>query len=332
MKRSIGATIGRQFTYTLLQAVAHLDASILQGELGRLVEAELLYQRGLPPQASYLFKHALIQDAAYQSLLKSTRQQYHQRITHVLEEQFPETTVTQPELLAHHCTEAGLTKQSVAYWYKAGQKAIERSAHVEAIAHLRQGLELLKTLPETPQRLQREVDMHIVLAASLIATKGAGAPEVEQTYTRAQQLCQHLEDPQQLFPILRGLCLYYGVRAELQTAHALGTQLVDLAQQSQDAVMLVAAHRALGTTLFHLGAVAAAYTHFAQGMALYDPQQHRAYAFLYGEDVGVACCSRAAWTLWLLGYPDQGLAQSQAAVALAQQIAYPLGVSFALST
>src|SRR5262249_22734362 len=150
---------GRQFAYDLLQAVSQLDESTLQRELGRLVEAEIVYQRGLPPQAYYFFKHALIQDAAYTSLLKSTRQHYHQRIVQVLEAQFPETTEAQPELIAHHYTEAGLNAQAVSYWQKAGQSAVQRSAHVEAIAHLRQGLELLKTLPETPQRLQREVDM-----------------------------------------------------------------------------------------------------------------------------------------------------------------------------
>src|SRR5439155_8063870 len=164
------AVIGRQFSYVLLQAVSQLDTSTLQRELGRLVEAELLYQRGLPPQAYYFFKHALIRDSAYESLLKSTRQHYHQRIAQVLEAQFPETTAGQPELLAHHYTEAGLTEQAVPYWHHAGQSAIQRSAHMEAIAHLRQGLKLLKTLPETPERTQREVDMHIALGASLIAT------------------------------------------------------------------------------------------------------------------------------------------------------------------
>src|SRR5262249_9787033 len=155
---------------------------------------------------------ALIQDAAYQSLLKITRQQYHHRIAQVLEGQFPETVEAEPELLAHHYTEAGLIEHAVAYWYKAGQSAIERSAYVEAISHLTKGLELLKTLPDTPQRLQREVDMHIALGASLIAAKGYTAPEVGETYTYARQLCQHLEDPYQLFPVLRGLWHYYLVR------------------------------------------------------------------------------------------------------------------------
>src|SRR5262249_26569748 len=220
------AVIGRQFPYDLLQAVAQLDVSTLQRELGRLVEAEIIYQRGLPPQATYLFKHALIQDAAYQSLLKSTRQQYHQRIAQVLEEQFVETAGAQPELLAHHYTEAGLAEKAVGYWHQAGQSAVQRSAHVEAMAHLRQGLALLETLPETPERRQQELLLLIALGASLRATQGWSAPEVEQTYLRAQHLCQHLEDPQQLFPVLRGLQGYYTVRAEYQTAQALGEQLL----------------------------------------------------------------------------------------------------------
>src|SRR5262249_32229830 len=140
-----------------------------------------------------------------QSLLKSTRQQYHQRIAQVLEAQFPEMAETQPELLAHHYTEAGCIAQAVDYWEKAGQCAIERSAHVEAIAHLRQGLALLQTLPEAPERTRREVDMLIALGASLLATKGSGTPKVEQTYLRARQLCAYLEAPHQIFPVLRGL-------------------------------------------------------------------------------------------------------------------------------
>src|SRR5262249_835019 len=193
----------------------------------------------------YTFKHALIQDAAYESLLKSTRQHYHQRIAQVLEEQFAETAEAQPELLAHHFTEAGLTEKAISYWYKAGQSAIQRSAHVEAISNLTKVLELLHTLPETPQRLQREVDMHIALGASLSATKGYAASEVEQTYHRAQHLCQALDEPHQLFPVLWGLWGYAIVHGEFRTAHALGEQLLTLAQHTQDPVMLVAAHRAL---------------------------------------------------------------------------------------
>jgi class 3 adenylate cyclase/predicted ATPase len=326
----LGATIGRQFSYALLQAVAQLNDRTLQEELHRLVEAEIVYQRGVPPQATYTFKHALIQDAAYESLLKSTRQQFHQQIAQVLEVQFTATVDQQPELLAHHYTEAGLTGQAVAYWYKAGQRASERSAHVEAIAHLRQGLALLQTFPEIPERRQQEVAMLIALGAALIATKGQAAPEVGETYSHAQQLCERLEDSYQLFPVLRGLWNYYNVRNEFQTAHALGEQLLVLAQQVQDSAMLVAAHRAVGATLFRLGAVASAHTHFTQGIALYDPQQHRGSAVLYGDDAGVICHSLDAWMLWSLGYPDQGKLRNDEAVTLAQQNAHPFSLSFIL--
>jgi class 3 adenylate cyclase/predicted ATPase len=327
----LGAAIGRQFSYELLQAVSQLDEVMLQHELGRLVEAEIVYHRGVPPQAMYTFKHALIQDAAYESLLKSTRQQYHQRIAQVFETQFVETAETQPELLAHHATEAGLIEQAVPYWQQAGQRAIARSAYMEAMTHLRQGLALLQTLPETRERTRREVDMLVALGTSLLPTKGYAAPEVEQTYSHAQHLCAHLDNPQQLFPVLRGLWSYYNVRAELQTAHTLGGQLLTLAQQAQAPAMLVMAHRTLGATLYQMGAVAPAHTHFAQGIALYESQQHRASTFLYGEDAGVICHSLATPALWCLGYPAQALARNDEAVILAQQSAHPFSLGYALS-
>jgi TOMM system kinase/cyclase fusion protein len=325
------AVIGRQFSYTLLQAVSQLDETMLQHEMGRLVEAEIVYQRGVPPQATYVFKHALIQDTAYESLLKSTRQHYHQRIAQVLAAQFPETAETQPELLAHHYTEAALPEQAIPYWHTAGQKASERSAHVEAIAHLTTGLELLQTLLETPERLQQEVDLLITLGVSLRATQGSAAPEVGQTYTRARQLCQPLEDPQRLIPVLCGLWNYALVRADLQTAHALGEQLLDLAQQSQGSAMRVAAHRALGATVFYRGETTRAYTHFVQGMTLYNPKQHRILAPLSGDDAGVICHILASWALWCLGFPDQGAAQVDEAVVLAYQSAHLFSLGFVLN-
>src|SRR5438552_2503002 len=167
----LGATLGREFSYALLQAVSPWDEETLQRGLHQLVAAEFLYQQGLPPQATYLFKHALIQDAAYQSLLRSTRQQYHQRIAQVLEVRFPEICETQPELLAHHYTEAGVLAQAISYWQRAGQRAIERSAHPEAIAHLTKGLEMLATLPDTPERARQELAMQTTLGPALVATK-----------------------------------------------------------------------------------------------------------------------------------------------------------------
>src|SRR5262249_3124242 len=189
------ATIGRQFSYALLQQVSQLDGPRVQGGLGRLVAAELVYQRGLPPQATYTFKHALIQDAAYASLLKSTRQQYHQRIAQVLEAQFPNIVEAQPELLAQHYTEASLIVQAIPCWQQAGQKAVERSANVEAISHLTKALELLKSLPDTPERTQHELDLQLTLGPALMVTKGWADPEVERVYTRVRSLCQQIGEP-----------------------------------------------------------------------------------------------------------------------------------------
>jgi class 3 adenylate cyclase/3',5'-cyclic AMP phosphodiesterase CpdA len=176
----LGATLGREFSYALLQAVSPWDEGTLGRGLHQLVEAEFLYQQGLPPEATYRFKHALIQDAAYQSLLRSTRQQYHQRIAQVLEARFPERCETQPELLAHHYTEAGLAEQAMGYWQRAGQQASERSANLEAVSHFTTGIALLTTLPETPAHTQQALTLHIALGAALQIAKGFGAPEVER--------------------------------------------------------------------------------------------------------------------------------------------------------
>jgi predicted ATPase len=257
----LGATIGRTFTYELLQAVSPLDAAVLQQGLRQLVEAELVYQRGLPPQATYTFKHALIQDAAYQSLLRSTRQQYHQRIAQVLEAQFPEMAETQPELLAQHYTAADCTEQAVVYWQQAGQRALERSAYQEAIQHLTHGLTLLSTLPETPARAQQELNLQIALGPALMNTKGQAAPEVERAYARTRELCQQVGDTPQLFPVLWGLWSFHHTGGKLQTARELGEHLLSLSHRIQDSSLRLEAHRALGGTLVYLGEFAAAMEH-----------------------------------------------------------------------
>jgi TOMM system kinase/cyclase fusion protein len=325
----LGATLGREFSYALLQAVSPWDEGILQRGLHQLVEAEFLYQRGLPPQATYLFKHALIQDAAYQSLLKSTRQQYHQRIAQVLAARFPETVETQPELLAHHSTEASLAAQALPYWLRAGQRAIQRSANLEAISHLTRGLEVLKTLPESPERAQRELDFQITLGPVFHAVKGQGAPEVERTYARARELCGQVGETPQLFPVLWGLWYFYLARTEYQTACELGEQLLTLAQRLPDPALLLA-HRAQGQTLCFLGEVAAGRAHLEQAIAVYDLPQHRTLAFQYAQDPAVIAGSWAALASWLLGYPDQALQRSDEAISLARELAHPYSLIYAL--
>jgi predicted ATPase/class 3 adenylate cyclase len=326
----LGATLGREFSYALLQAVAPWDEGPLQQGLHQLVEAEFLYQQGLPPHATYRFKHVLIQETAYQSLLKSTRQQYHQRVAQVLEAQFPETAETEPELLAHHYTEAGLSAQAVVYRQRAGQRAIERSANLEAVAHLTKGLEVLATLPDTPERAQQELRVQLTLGPVLMATKGRGAPEVERLYTRARELCEQVGEPPQLFRVLWGLwTLSFSGRGEDQ--RVLGEQLLSLAQRLHDPDLLLEAHHALWVMLFLSGELTAAQPHLEQGLQLYEPQRHRAHAALYsGHDPGVCCRMFAAPSLWFLGYPNQAVASSQAALALAQQLAHPYSLTNAL--
>jgi tetratricopeptide (TPR) repeat protein len=327
----LGAMIGRRFSYELLQAVSPVDEATLQQALGQLVEAELLYQRGLPPQATYLFKHTLIQEAAQQSLLRSTRQQYHQQIAQVLAERFPETVETQPELLAHHYTEAGMAAQSMPYWQRAGQHAIERSANVEAISHLTRGLEVFKTLPHTPERTHQELTLQLALGGPLSMIKGFSAPEVERVYARAQELCQQVGDKSQRFAALGGLWEFYIGQARYHTVRELAEQCFMLAQDLRDSALLQEAHTMLGTTLLYLGELVSARTHLEQGIALYHPPQGRSWAFSRSTDRGVSCLSHTSWVLWMLGYPDQALTRSSEAHALARELSQPYSLAFALA-
>jgi len=326
----LGATIGREFPYELLQTVSPLDENALQASLAQLVDAELVYQRGLPPQATYLFKHSLIRDTAYESLLKSRRQQYHQQIAQALEERFPEMAQAQPEIVAHHYTAAGLNQQAVPYWLKAGQQAFQRSANVEAISHLTQGLELLKSLPDTPERVQQELALQLSLGPALIATRGYAAPEVEAAFNRARELCQQLGDVPQLFPALRGLCSFYYVGSELRTAQELGERIFNIAQNSQDPSLLIEAHLDLGLVLCSMGEFVPSLEHLEQGFALYDPQQHSDLAFVYARDPGVQCLNYMSMVLLSLGYLDKALERINQALKLAQELAHPYSLAMAL--
>jgi predicted ATPase/class 3 adenylate cyclase len=324
----LGATLGREFAYELLQAVSPWDEATLHRGLHQLVAAEFLYQQGLPPRATYRFKHALIQDAAYQSLLRSTRQQYHQRIAQVLEGRFPDTIETQPELLAHHYTEAGLAEHAIPYWQRAGEHASDRGAPLEAINHCTTGIALLTTLPETPARTQQAVTLHLALGAAQQMAKGQAAPEVEQAYTQAYALCQQVGETSTLVPVLFGLWRFYAVRPQLHTAREIGDTLLRQAQQAHDPALAVLAHNALGITWFYLGALPAALQHLEEGIARYTPDQHWAPAFRMGSDPGVGCRHFAALTLWALGYPDQALARLHEALALAHALAHPYSLAF----
>ena len=326
----LGAVVGREFTYELLQAIAPMEEATLQQGLARLVEAELLYQRGLPPQAQYMFKHALIQEGAYQSLLRSTRRQYHRQIAQILEEQSPEIRETQPELLAHHYTEAGLSTQAIPYWQQAGQRAIERSANIEAIGHLTKGLEGLKTLPATPERIQQELTLQLARGAALSMLKGFTATETEQAYSSARQLCQQMGDSPQRFAALAGLQRFYRSRTELKTARELGEQLLTLAQSIKAPAFLLEAYCEQGTNLWHAGEFASALTHLEQGIVHYDLQKHHSHTLSYWHPA-VLCFSSAGRSLWFLGYPDQALRRNQEALTLARQLSHPYNLASALN-
>ena len=325
----IGAALGRQFSHELLSAVAPMPPAQLDEALGQLVASELVYRRGTPPDAEYTFKHALVQDAAYSTLLRGRRQHLHTRIAVALEERFPGTVESQPELLAHHCTEAGLSARAVRYWQRAGERATQRSAHVEAIAHLTKGLETLKTLPETPEHTQQALTLYTALGAVLVMAKGLGVPEVEHAYIQAHALCQQVGETPELVPVLSGLYRFYNGRLQLHRAREIGETLLRLAQRAEDPALAVIAHYALGTTWLFLGALPAARLHLEEAIARYTPDQHRAPVFRMGQDPGVGCRIHAALLLWLLGYPEQALARLHEALALAHELPHPYSLAHA---
>ncbi|MFG3595376.1 AAA family ATPase [Bradyrhizobium sp. RDI18] len=323
-----GAAIGREFTDDLIRTVSPLPEVPLQSALEQLAASQLIFRRG---SSAYSFKHALVQDTAYGTLLRGKRQALHARIARALEGNFPDIAATQPEVLAHHFTEADLTEDAVTYWRKAGQRAAERSAHAEAIAHLRKGLMLIDRVAEPAERARRELDLQLVLAPVLISTKSWSAPEVEQVYLRARDLCRQAGDVAQLFTVSWGLWLVYQQRCEFKTARDLLDELFALARQSTDPALLLQAHHAAWTTLLNLPDLTACRAHLEAGLALYRPDAYRAHKFLYGSH-DAAVCNRytEAATLWPLGFPEQALAAAREAVSMARELSHPFSLVLAL--
>jgi predicted ATPase len=307
----LGAVLGREFAYDMLQALTTQEAAVLQERLAQLVDAELLYQRGRPPRATYIFKHALVQDAAYASLLKSKRQQVHRQVARMLESRFPEIVAAEPELVAHHYSDAGAHEAAVTYWYQAGQRCAERSQHPEAISHLRHGLEDLALLPDTTARPEQELTLQVALGSSLYAVLGYGSPEVEPIYQRARDLCRQVGDTSQIFRVLRGLCVFYMGRAETKTMQEVAEEILTQAKQQTDETPHMLGHYLLGLALLLRGQLNDADGHLKQALAIYDPQAHRDLAYVYGIDIGVAAQAFAGITRWMLGYPEQALRYCQ---------------------
>ena len=230
----IAAALGRQFSHELISAVAAMPRQQLDDALAQLVNAELIFRRGTPPDAEYTFKHALVQDAAYGTLLRSRRQQMHARIAATLEDQFPEIVAAQPALLARHCAEAGLAEKAVAYWLKAGQQALARSATTEAAAQLRKGLDVLDGLPDGPGRRQQELDLQLALGYALMATKGYSAPEVGETFARARALAEQIDRPEYLWRVFFGQWAFHRGRGEYKLALALAEQMEKIGEARND--------------------------------------------------------------------------------------------------
>jgi class 3 adenylate cyclase/predicted ATPase len=328
----LGAVLGREFDYEMLLAIAAQGEALVRSGLAQLVAAELLYQRGRPPRARYMFKHALIQDAAYASLLRSTRQQVHRQIAEYLEARFPDVVETQPELVAHHYTEAACHAQAIDHWQRAGQRAVQRSAYVEAAHHLTQGLTLLDALPATPARAETELYLRTTLGPVLMATEGQAAPEVEQNYARARALCQQVGDTPQLFPVMWGLWRVYNVSAQFDISRELGEQLLALARRTREPTHLIAAHHALGFNLVPVGEYALGHEHLEQVQRHYDREHHHALIAICAQDSGATCLAMDAWALWILGAPQQALDRSQEAIRLAQELSHPLSLAWTLAS
>jgi class 3 adenylate cyclase/tetratricopeptide (TPR) repeat protein len=325
----LASVIGREFSYEMIRAVSHADEIALNHDLGQLVSGGVLYQLSEPPAARYVFKHVLIQDAAYGLLLKSTRQQYHRRVAEALLAGFPETVATRPELLAHHFTEAGSAQVAVDYWLKACRRAVERSANLEASAHAHQGLTLLEQVPASPARDVLELGLQSALGSATIALRGYGADAVEKAFARALDLCQRLGDTPQRIRAELGLWTYYVVRGHYAHAVELADELLAIARQHGTTGTLVQAHYCRGFSRFHVGELHAAHEAFAEGARVACRDGDPALSLPTGDDVRIHLLSFSALALWHLGQPAAATTRSQEALLLARRLGHPYGIAFA---
>ena len=327
----IGAAIGREFSYALLHAVCRLPEDELQTGLARLVASELMFQRGVPPDAVYTFKHALVQDAAYSNLLRSARKELHAQIGKVLETHFSEMVDSQPELLAQHYADAGLIEKSVAYWGRAGQRSAARSAMAEAAAQFQKGLDQLMLLPDDGGRQRRELDLRSALGAVLQALKGLAAPETGIAYARARELWEQLGSPSEFFHVPAGQSIYHMFRGEFDLAQRLDEDLLNLSRQRGDSSGLVLGCDSSGRNLMLTGRFASSRSNLEEGLALYDPTSHRSLVRQIGTHPHVTSQAYLGLVLFCLGFPDRALAQSSAAIDKARSLLHPPSFAVSLS-
>jgi predicted ATPase len=334
----IGAAIGREFSYALLAAVVQKPGAELETALGRLMAAGLLYRQDTPPHATYLFKHALIQDAAYSTLLREPRRALHARIAETVESQFAETAESQPEILARHCSEAGLTEKAAGLWGKAGQQSQARSALAEAVAQFTRALDQMARLPGTPALRREQIKLQVALITPLVHVKGYSAAETKAAAEQARLLIEQAEalgeppeDPMLLFSVLATFWAANLVAFNGDVVCDLAAQLLALAEKQRATVPLMIGHRLMGQSLLVTGNIAEGRAHLDQAIALYDPAEHRPLATRFGQDVGVVALSFRSFALWLLGYPEAALRDTNDALKNAREIGQAATLMYALA-
>jgi predicted ATPase len=326
----LAATLGREFNHDLLAAVVTLEKPTLRAELNKLVQGGILHQRGRWPACSYIFSHALLRDSVYRTLIKGKRQQLHRRIAEVLEAQFPQAAQTQPEFLAHHFTEAGLTEKAIGYWLQAGLKSRERFANVEAIGHLVKGLELLATLAESPERDAQELQFLNPLGTAYIASRGYTVPEVGPIFRRARELCDRIGQPTQRFACMWGYWAFHVASGKLKPAMTLAVDAMEFAERLNDPGILMEALFMPGLVMFYRGDFGGARACFARAVADYDDRARtRFWAEMTGQNAGITHRCLLAVALWHSGYPDQALEANGEMHALARALGHPMGLTYA---
>jgi predicted ATPase len=324
----IGAAIGREFSYALLAAVSPMREDELQAALQRIVGSELVFQRGQPPHALYTFKHALVQDAAYDSLLKKRRLELHQRIAEALERHFPETVETQPELIAQHYTRAECVEAAIPYWLKAGTRALRASALEESVDHLSRGLKLMLTLPDSVARDNQEVDFQAAIGTALMMWKGYANPETGRAYQRADALLSRVGDSSQQFPVLWGIWAYYLVQPNYEQTLAAAQRALAVAEHSGDAGLMVQALSINCVTHFWMGHYLRAKAFTEKVLDIYDEAKYGSQVWIYNHDAKNLCLIYAAHYLWMLGYPDQAAQIDRERAAQARRLGHPFLMAF----
>ncbi|WP_441260403.1 AAA family ATPase [Bradyrhizobium sp. 521_C7_N1_3] len=327
----IGAALGRSFSHELISAVAAMPQQQVDGALAQLVRAELVFQRGIPPDAEYTFKHALVQDAAYSTMLRGRRQHIHARVATTLENQFPEIAAAQPQLMAYHCAEAAFNDKAVGYRLKAGQQAVARSAMTEAVAQLQRGLELLANMPEESRPVQHELDLQIALGRALMAARGYSAPAVADTLDRARALAERFDRPDRLAPLLYFQWGFHSVRAEHKLAVSLAEQMEKLGDTRSDRATLLLGRYIHGASCYYRGEFVTARGLLELCDGLRDPAARATCAAIAVADPHAASQAHLAVTLALLGHIDQGRARVDEALMEARSLDHPFTVAFVLS-